>query len=254
MSRYDCYALSEKGAGRKSSGDSMATDARMGIFAVADGVSGHAGGPQASRAAVDSFMGTVRGLSRESRADAAELERAVGAADRDVRAVGAADPSLAGLGTTLSAVVLSGGIGTLVHAGDSRVYQFSAGALRQLTRDHTLLAELIAHNLLTAEQAKTHPLRHMLARSLGGRDAVEADIADVSVQPGDWLILATDGLAEMLSEERLRELLRGNSAGSAQKLCEAIMEAAQARPLKDDTTIVAVRFLGGRSSVRMRKP
>ena len=240
--RFECFALSRPGRGGNRNDDFVAIDAELGAFVVADGLGGRAGGDRASRAATTAFLGELRGLDRSARPAAATLRRAVAAADRAVRAVGAADERLAGLGTTLSAVVLDGPSGRIAHVGDSRVYRFRAGRLDRLTADHSLAGELVALGRLSPEQARRYPLRHMLVRALGAQGVVEPDLVELALAPDDWLILATDGLTGALDDACLAGLVAEHRSDDAERLCRALMDAVLGQVPRDDATVAVVRL------------
>jgi protein phosphatase len=138
---------------------------------------------------------------------------------------------------------MDGGEGKVVHVGDSRVYLFRNKELVQLTRDHTLTAELVERQHISPEGAKRHPLRHMLSRSLGTADQVEPDICDVRLWLGDRLILVTDGLTKSLQTDDLSRVLCESIQRDAEGTCRAIMDAALERGPTDDLTTVVVQFL-----------
>lgn len=244
MSHFDCFALSEQGAGLETNDDFAALDAERGIFIVADGMGGRPGGARASSVAVNSFLEQMRSMDGPARLEESILRRALARANSEVRSIGAADPLFSGLGTTLSAVVMNGTQGKLVHVGDSRIYLFRDGELRQLTRDHTLAAELLERKHVSPEGARRHPLRHVLSRSLGSQDVVEPDLGDLVLTRSDWLILATDGLTKALAPERLRHLLAAGTAENAEAMCREVMKAAISQNPDDNVTLAVARLAG----------
>jgi len=235
----DCHISTVKRHGSVENDDSGVAEPELGIFAVADGLGGRAGGALASRSAIDRFVNALRAVSAADRLSVTVLQKAVATANASVLALSASDPSLSGLGTTLSAAVLNDRRGQVVHVGDSRVYLFRHPMLTKLTRDHTLIAELVERRHVSAGGAAHHPLRHVLSRSLGTAEGVEADIRELSLLPGDRLILASDGLAKALSEVSLQSLLSDRRGQPAKQICDAIMDAAlQQAPADDITTVV----------------
>jgi protein phosphatase len=232
--------LSVKGPHAIDNDDYAVIDAARGIFVVADGMGGRPGGARASKVAVSTFVAAVRNVDEAQRITTSALKLAIAAANRDVRAIPDNEPSLSGLGTTLSAVVMDSSEGRVVHVGDSRVYRFRDQSLLQLTRDHTLTAELVERHHLSPEGAKRHLLRNVLARSIGTTDDVDPDIERVELLPGDRLILATDGLTKSLEINTFTRVLRESEGQDAEGMCRAIMDAAlQCTPTDDVTTVVA---------------
>lgn len=222
---------------RRGNEDAFHVDADRGLFLVADGMGGHAAGEVASALAVE----TVGTALREACAAGADPERVLGVLDvsmRDAhRAIldhAAANPATAGMGTTLTACVLSAR-GTLCvgHIGDSRAYLLRAGALSQLTVDHTWVQREVEAGRLSPRRVRGHPLGHVLTRALGADTADAPDVLAVPLEPGDTLCLATDGLTGMVPDERLARIL------------------AAARPLPDIITrlIGAANRAGGRDNV-----
>ncbi|HSE58180.1 MAG TPA: PP2C family serine/threonine-protein phosphatase, partial [Nitrospiraceae bacterium] len=228
------YGLSDIGLIRASNQDALLVLNDHGIWAVADGMGGHAGGDVASGLAV----AAIRRLAAEalpsgpaagSMADAERFLRAlVQAANRRVFEESAAVRSLRGMGTTLVVLMIRDSprpIAHLAHVGDSRAYLYRDGALRLLTRDHSLVEDYIRRGLLTRDQAATHPRRHVLTRAIGLDPTVEAEITQAELEPNDLLILCTDGLTKMLDDRDLALLAAKAGQGPAELSRALIAEA-----------------------------
>jgi protein phosphatase len=241
MNDFDCFAMSKQGVENEANEDFAWVEPEIGVFGVADGVGGGPGGAQASRTALMSFVEGVRSLEPPCRLDELQLRRILTVVNNNLRHLSTSDPLLSGMGTTLSVAILTGAKGKVVHIGDSRVYLLRAGKLRQITHDHTLVAELLERDHLTAEEAKCFPLRHLLSRCLGTRDSVEPDFAELDLSQDDWLILASDGVTKALSLDQLLAVATAAEIANARDLCERIMLAALAKPPQDDVTAVVVR-------------
>jgi PPM family protein phosphatase len=228
-------AASNVGRLRQRNEDSFV--AKEPLFVVADGLGGHLGGEVASRIAVDT-------LTSETEADGPEdgipdrLREAVHRANEAVAERASNDPHLTGMGTTLTAVVAGSDSVYLAHVGDSRAYLFRDGDLRQLTEDHTLVRRMVQEGRLTPEQAEIHPQRSVLTRALGIEDDLEVDQATVEVQAGDRLLLCSDGLTSMISDEDVRKILESND--DPQEASDALVEAANAAGGQDNITTVVV--------------
>jgi protein phosphatase len=219
------------------------------VFLVADGIGGNRAGEVASAltvAGIEAFVLNI--LRRFSNLQATDeqtvlkdFQEALHAADTRLFAEAAQHPELAGMGTTLTLAFASQWKLFVVHAGDSRCYLLRGGALRQLTVDHTFVAELIRHGILKAEQAERHPYRHVLMNALGGTETgTHADVQRVDLEPGDVLLLCTDGLTGMLPDEQLAEILQAEA--TPQSACERLVAAANAQGGKDNITAVVARF------------
>lgn len=241
MGFFDWSALTEKGPDLDTNEDFVVAEPGYGVFVVADGMGGRPGGAQASRVAARAFMDALRRASAAARMDSSVLAAAVAAANDAVRAIVAAEPLMDGMGTTLTAVVLSETRGKIVHVGDSRIYLYSRRRLDQLTDDHTLAGDLIAKGFLGEEVAEQFPGADVLTRAVGTRPTVQPDTYDLALRRGDWLLLMTDGIYKALSRDRLESLVREHPNGGAAALAGAIMEAALAAGPEDDLSLVVVR-------------
>lgn len=245
--KWDCDGISEVGDEAEENEDTIVVDPDAGICVVADGMGGHAAGATASREAATFFLRTVGSHAARDRLDENVLRGAVGASNRRIRELGQSDPQLYGLGTTLSAVVYVGSAVRVVHIGDSRVYHVSGdGVLRQVTRDHTLVRELVEMKHITAEDAEHHRLRYMLSRAIGSADDVEPDIAPVDVVAGDWLLLASDGLEKAVPDADLARFFSTRAGGpsTARQLCIELLALAKRVRLTDNTSFVALHATG----------
>lgn len=240
--KFDCCARSVRIRGTTSCGDSVAADPKLGVFAVADGISGRPGASMASRMALEILVKHVGLAPPARRMDASLLHRIADEANSTIYAAAQADPMLSGMGTTLSGVILRGLEGVIIHVGDSRVYLFREGILSRLTRDHTLVEELVERNHLTREQAATHPLRNVLSQSLGTRPKMEADLIPLSLQPNDLLLPVTDGLTKAIEHERIEKILH-MEAPDAETICRRLVDAAALQSPRDDISLVVIRIL-----------
>ena len=213
------------------------------FIAVADGIGGHQAGEVASAMAIEKLVQrlsqrrkSTAGLaaSRDGYPLAQEVQRV------NVDMYGAAqEPGLRGMGTTLTAAVLAGSTLHLAHVGDSRAYRLRTGELRQLTRDHSWVAEQAAAGLLTPEEARGHPRRSMLTRALGTEPTVELDEATIRVRGQDILLLCSDGLHSLATDEEIARVLAEQEPQAA---CEALVKQANARGGDDNITAVVLRI------------
>ncbi|MGO0122069.1 Stp1/IreP family PP2C-type Ser/Thr phosphatase [Desulfothermobacter acidiphilus] len=231
------FAMSERGAVRDINEDAYLALPDKGLWAVADGLGGHQAGEVASQLALSvlaSYWLQVSLVSLE------ELVAAVQEANREVYRTSLSRPDCEGMGTTLTAAVLSGRELLWAHVGDSRGYLLRGGTWLQFTCDHTLVAELVLEGQLTAEEAQHHPYRHLLSRALGLQPQLEVEAGKLKVQRGDVLFLCTDGLTLYLDpEDVLRVVQEAESLAAAGK--ELIAEALR-RGGEDNITLVMVRI------------
>jgi protein phosphatase len=210
------------------------------VLAVADGVSGQEGGEVASQMAIEVLLRAFE-EERERLGAGHRLYRAVQQANIEIYDRAIAVPELRGMATTLTALVVDGGEATVVHVGDSRLYLVRAGAITQLTKDHTLAAEKARYGLLSKEKARTHADRCALTRSVGHELIVSRDRATHRVVDGDVLLLCSDGLYNVLADEELEEAIRGRDPRAA---CRALVDRANARGTPDNLTAAVLRVTG----------
>jgi len=205
-------AASDVGLLREGNEDAAFAGTRL--LAVADGMGGHAAGEVASAAVIAALeqleeLGVNAGDPQEA------LREAVQEANASLRDMVAADNELQGMGTTVTAVLTDGAYTWLAHVGDSRAYLLRGGELRQLTRDHTFVQQLVDEGRISAEDASTHPQRNYITRALDGRDGVELDLDRLDLQPGDRLLLCSDGLSGVVSDDSIADVLSGSTPEQA---------------------------------------
>lgn len=236
-------ARSHPGQVRPANQDAFLARDDLGLFAVADGMGGHAAGDVASRLAIDTVAEIVGdALAREDDVDSA-LRRAIRFAYDRLLAYAHAHPEADDLGTTLTALALRpSGRYTLAHLGDSRAYLWRTGALRQLTKDHTYVQALIEAGRLTPAAAATHPLRHVLVRVLSAQGWSEPDMATGTFQSGDLWLLATDGLTNMVEDATLAAIL--SAPTPLEERADALVALANHRGGPDNITVVLVEVQG----------
>jgi protein phosphatase len=219
--RYVWGSATHQGMVRQNNEDALFPDKSgesdgQAVLMVADGMGGHIAGEVASRLAINA-------------AASAELEPddRVAAANRAIREEVARQPDLEGMGTTLTLVELEAeGVARVAHVGDSRAYLYRDGELRQLTEDHTVAAEYVALGHISAEEANDHPQSHMLTRCLGLTRFVNVDRIDLELNPGDRLLLCSDGLNSMVPADGIaKALTNGTADEAAWKLVEAANKA-----------------------------
>jgi PPM family protein phosphatase len=214
-------ALSDIGRVRKKNEDSGYASARL--LVQADGM----GGPPAGDLASSLTVQTMRRLDEPVAGDLVEaLAGAVHRANDRLSEMVESDPSVEGMGTTLDAVLTDGARVALAHIGDSRAYLLRDGALTQLTNDHTFVQTLVDEGRITPDEARTHPHRSLMIRALDGRSELEPDIALFDVQPGDRLMLCSDGLSGFIDDGVIARLMaNGTVDAAAAILVKAALDA-----------------------------
>ncbi|MEA2361506.1 MAG: family protein phosphatase [Thermoleophilaceae bacterium] len=222
------------GRQRSVNEDSLVLDPPL--FAVADGMGGAKAGEVASSMAAKAFEGE----SDSGEPAEAQLSRILREANRRIYDLAAADDSHRGMGTTVTAARVTGDEVSLGHVGDSRAYRLRDGELQQLTRDHSLVAELERTGQITPEAAEHHPQRSIITRALGPEPDVEVDTYTLSVRAGDVFLICSDGLTSMISDDELAAILR--AAGSLEEAAESLVLAANQSGGKDNITVVMFRL------------
>ena len=239
--RIACAARTDTGTVRAANQDNYLMLADRGVFIVADGMGGHAAGETASEMAVRIIsreVGCPLGLSQvevEGR-----VRAAIQAANAAIYERARADSDLRGMGTTTTVLVLMPGWYLIGQVGDSRAYRFRNGELVQLTRDHSFVLELVEAGVLTVEQARVHPCRNVITRCLGSSCEVAPDIYLGSLEPGDILLLASDGLTVMLEDEHLIQILSTDL--SPVHWVDRMVTEANRRGGWDNITAIAIRI------------
>jgi len=248
------WARTDVGKKRPHNEDAYLVDEALGLYAVADGMGGHAAGEIASAAALkalrealaeekpvlDAFAASA---TLEARERAAQLvERAVQKACAEVYALSMADRTRRGMGTTLVALVACGRNAVLAHVGDSRVYLFRNDRAHQLTEDHTMVQEQLKRGLITKADAATAENRNVITRAIGVQRSVAVDTLVSELVPGDVYLVCTDGLHGYLGDDEMPALL----GQEKQRLVDLLVDLALQRGGKDNVTAIVLAVEGGR--------
>ena len=228
--------------GRQRSANEDSLVVRPPLFAVADGMGGAKAGEVASAVAVDA----VEAAKESTEPAEAQLASIVRDANRRIYDLAVADESRRGMGTTLTMAKLHGDEVSLAHVGDSRAYRLRAGELEQLTRDHSLVAELERSGQITPEAAEHHPQRSIITRALGPEPDVEVDTYTLAGREGDVFLICSDGLTSMISDEEVASILR--SAGSLEEAADELVRAANQSGGKDNITVILFRLGEGEAA------
>jgi protein phosphatase len=218
-------------------------------FLVADGVGGNRAGDIASSLTVetieDFLLNTLRRFSNlqvsEEQTALKQLESALLRADSRIFAAAKSHPEWHGMGTTLTLAFAVNWTLFVAHAGDSRCYLFSNGNLQQVTRDHTVIGELLRQGALSPESAARHPFRHIVTNILGGNEpGVQVDLHRTDLHSHDIILLCSDGLTEMLSAEEIASVLRQRA--HPRLACEQLIAEANLRGGSDNITVIVAHI------------
>ena len=244
------YGLTDVGRKRKHNEDAFASDVNEGLFIVADGMGGHAAGEVASKITVETIGEFIAATRQKEEAtwpfkynheldfNSNRLAVAIEKANERVMAAVAAQPWLKGMGTTVVAGLLNEKILSLAHVGDSRAYLLRDGQLSRLTDDHSWVHEQVTAGILTEEEAKTHPLKNVVTRALGGGPSVSPDLQELVFSPGDRYLFCSDGLTTMVGDEEILDTAA--AVEDPQALCQKLVDMANEKGGVDNITVVVV--------------
>jgi protein phosphatase len=275
MSSILACGQTDAGLARLHNEDAFRVDGDNGLYVVADGMGGHSHGEVASKIAVETIARTLRApdpvrsaaIPVPTRATTSSTQTTplpynpaattqpgggVGLRPHSVRfrdAIRRAhdamlnairdDLSLQGMGTTVAGLLVRDGIAAVAHVGDSRVYRLRGSEMRLLTRDHTWVNEQVMAGFLTEDQARTHPLRNVVTRALGGEAEVAVDVSEVELRKGDLYLICSDGLTTMLTDPEIKSRLA--SGKPLDEICRSLIAAANERGGVDNITVVIAR-------------
>ena len=236
--RYECVSRTHVGLARKINEDSVLVDSERGLWVVADGMGGHDAGEMASAMVTDALRclpdaGDIDELAaravdalRQVNRELIELARA-GARERKVT-----------IGTTVVGLAIADDSYRCFWMGDSRAYRIRDGEITRVTRDHSLVQELVDAGMLEPEEAETHENANLITRAVGANEKVEVDIVSGHVRPGDQFLLASDGLTRVVPDEELAaELTRQSPAQAADRLIDTVL----ARGAPDNVSLIITR-------------
>ena len=234
--QVDCVGLSEAGRVRSINQDSFFVGEVEGgyLAVVADGMGGHNTGEVASQKAVEIIR---RELAASRNYPPAALARAVQSANLEIFDHAAENPEHHGMGTTLTTLFIDDQVGLVGHVGDSRIYLVRDGAIRQLTFDHSWVAERVRQGILTDDEARRHRLRNVITNALGALPEVKLDLSHFIVQPGDKLLLCSDGVNMLLSDDQLLSILNTLPPAEA---AQQLVDEANKRGSPDNVTAVVI--------------
>jgi PPM family protein phosphatase len=246
-------AVTDVGRKRKGNEDSLFVNPEQKLYVVADGMGGHAAGEVASRVAVESINEFVCltsgdeditwpfGLDQSISFDGNRLKSAIQYANRKVLEATRERKEYTGMATTVVAVLVDGEHANLAHVGDSRVYLLRNGEIRQLTNDHSWVNEQIESGAISADQARSHPLRNVVTRALGGKPELAVDLQVHKAESQDVLLLCSDGLTTMLPDAEIARVLRECGA-DIDRAARTLVEEANQKGGEDNITVLLVRF------------
>jgi len=246
-------AKTDVGLRRKHNEDCYFASDEMGLYLVADGMGGHAAGEIASHAAVQTIREFVTraesdpdmtypfGVDHSLSGTENMMLSAVKLANRFICRMAAQKLEISGMGTTIAGVKIHKGQAVVFHVGDSRIYSVRRDKLQQLTTDHSWVNEQLQRRLITEDEARRHRWRNVITRALGNKNAIEVDLKTVLMQDGDILLLCTDGLSGLLSDDVILETL-SQQRDDPEQACNDLVAQANAAGGHDNITAVIVHY------------
>lgn len=241
------YAITDIGRKRELNEDYIYTSgqpigALPNLFIVADGMGGHKAGDYASMHTVDRFVEVIRELGEEHGVQDA-INEAVTAANAYIYQRSRENSNLSGMGTTLVLASCIGNEAIVANIGDSRLYLVNDDAMTQITRDHSLVEEMVTLGGIDREMARNHPDKNIITRAVGVKEKVAADFFEVDLTKGDKLLLCSDGLTNMLRDEEIYQIIQNNK--ELEQAVKALVDAANENGGRDNIAVVLVEPFGG---------
>ena len=205
------------------------------VYIVADGMGGHQAGDYASKCTVETMVREIKGCFEQS--PIRILSRAIRIANDQVRRKAREDESLYGMGTTVVAATVLGKYLQVANVGDSRLYIINE-EVRQITRDHSLVEEMVRMGGLDSEAARNHPDKNIMTRAIGARDTIEIDFFHEELKSGDLILMCSDGLTNMLEDEEIGRILK--TPGTIEERAERLIDAANQNGGRDNIAVILI--------------
>ncbi len=245
--KLEVAGLTDVGCKRSNNEDHYGYDLATQLFVVCDGMGGMAAGEVASSSAVSALLRSFSDNAASSATIEERLYQAIESANQQVRALAEANEELQGMGTTLVAACLDGRKIVVGNVGDSRAYFLRDGGCVQITLDHSYLAEQVRNGVMTADDAGASPLQSLITRAIGTADTVEPDLFSAALEPGDIVLLTTDGLTRYADAEAIARLVLPQE--DLQQTCQTLIDTAKEQGAVDNVTCVLLRFSEENSAV-----
>jgi protein phosphatase len=243
---------SHPGLRREENEDAYCAREDIGLYMVADGMGGHAAGEVASRLAVETierFVDDTRDADinqtwpfpydTQLSIDGNRLKAAFRLANRKIALAMSENDALKGMATTAAAVLVGHEGPVIAHVGDSRIYRFRHGKLSQITQDHSWVSEQVRAGVLSDADARRHPWRNVVTRALSGGDDPDVEVAAIDLEPGDKLMVCSDGLSGVVPVEKLQSII--GSTDGLQETCQALIDAANDAGGPDNITVAMLK-------------
>jgi protein phosphatase len=248
--RIEARGATDVGLRRDHNEDALLVDEGLGLFVVADGMGGHAGGGTASRLAIETLQAAIR-HARDSEPEAFGsdagveespvpdvLREAVEEASAVIYRAAQADPELTGMGTTVTAALVDGHVAYVAHVGDSRCYLVRERRIYQVSEDHSLVNEQLKAGAISADEARSSRFRNIITRSVGFEQEVQVDLLGLELQGGDRVVICCDGLTNLVEDPEILRVVEESDIGDAPARLVAL---ANERGGDDNITVIVLR-------------
>jgi protein phosphatase len=249
----EAYGQTDVGRRRKLNEDNFVVAPEPNLYAVCDGMGGHNAGEVASKMAIETLQAFIEKSHREKEItwpygldvnlsyDGNRLKTAIKLANKKVFRAADNREDYSGMGTTMVAGLVSDNTLTVGSAGDSRCYLLRGGALTQLTRDDSWVSAALGEGILNSDEIERHPLRNVITKAIGAKDAIELDVVEKKLESGDVVLICSDGLHAMLSDAKIREAMTPFPA-SLEEAAGKLIDAANEAGGKDNVSVVLLRY------------
>ncbi len=254
--RFNSFVATDVGMKRKANEDNFCSNKELGLFVVADGMGGHAAGEVASRIAVEEITRVLvntrddedwtwpESFDPSLSLSANKLRFAINLANEKIRGTTLDRAECRGMGTTVVAALFLDEVCSIAHVGDSRAYLVREGEIKLLTSDHSWVNDQLRQGFLTLEHARNHPFRNVINQALGSGAEVRVDILEMPVKENDLLLLCSDGLNSMLTDNEILDVVRQGKSLPVDTITLNLIDAANRKGGDDNITVAAVQILG----------
>ncbi len=236
------FGMSDMGRKRKLNQDYLFASAKPqgnmpNLFIVADGMGGHKAGDYASKYTVETIVSEIKNSFEKN--PTIIIKKAIKKANEFIRYKASEDENLAGMGTTVVVATVIGRYLQVANVGDSRLYIINREEITQITKDHSLVEEMIRLGAIERSDARLHPDKNIITRAIGVREDVEVDFFTIELKPCDTVLMCSDGLSNMVEDEQIKEIV--NSKQGLGETAEALIDQANTNGGKDNIAVVLIR-------------
>lgn len=240
----ESYSVTDIGRKRQLNQDYVFSSAKPlgnmpNLFIVADGMGGHNAGDYASKCTTETVVGEIRNSFEKN--PTIIIQKAIQVANKKIREAAAKDENLLGMGTTLVVATIIGKYLQVANIGDSRLYIIGKRGIRQITKDHSLVEEMIRLGGLAREDARLHPDKNIITRAIGAKDEVEADFFTEELDEDDIILMCSDGLSNMLEDKEIEKIVKDVALEELIQKGDALVRAANENGGKDNIAVVLVK-------------